>query len=48
MGSQSMKVFISSLITGMEAERAAIKSAIQLLGHEPAMAEEFEVRTGSP
>lgn len=43
-----MKVFISSLITGMEAERAAAKHAIEILGHEATMAENFEARTSSP
>lgn len=43
-----MKVFISSLIAGMEVERAAAKRAIEILGHEPVMAEGFGARTNSP
>ncbi|HEL3804297.1 DUF4062 domain-containing protein [Stenotrophomonas maltophilia] len=43
-----MKVFISSLITGMEAERAAAKHAVELLGHEAITAEEFGARASSP
>lgn len=43
-----MKVFISSLISGMEAERAAVKRAIEVLGHEAVMAEDFGARTSSP
>lgn len=43
-----MKVFISSLISGMEAERAAAKDAIETLGHQPIMAEDFGARSTSP
>lgn len=43
-----MKVFISSLISGMEAERAAAKRAIELLRHEAVMAEDFGARASSP
>lgn len=43
-----MRIFISSLISGMEAERAAAKRAIQALGHEPVMAEDFGARPDSP
>ncbi|MGW8275920.1 DUF4062 domain-containing protein [Xanthomonas axonopodis] len=43
-----MKIFISSLITGMEAERAAVKHAIELLGHQAIMAEDFGARASSP
>ncbi|SOO18814.1 conserved hypothetical protein [Xanthomonas citri pv. fuscans] len=43
-----MKIFISSLITGMEAERAAVKHAIELLGHQAVMAEDFGARASSP
>lgn len=43
-----MKVFISSLITGMEAERAAAERAVKLLGHEPLMAEQFGAKATSP
>ncbi|MGV7180700.1 DUF4062 domain-containing protein, partial [Xanthomonas axonopodis] len=38
----------SSLITGMEAERAAVKHAIELLGHQAIMAEDFGARASSP
>jgi hypothetical protein len=43
-----MKVFISSLITGMESLRAAAKEAVSQLGHDPVMAEDFGVRPNSP
>lgn len=43
-----MKVFISSLISGMEAERAAAKRAIELLRHETVMAEDFGAQPSSP
>ncbi|CAD0353978.1 DUF4062 domain-containing protein [Xanthomonas hortorum pv. gardneri] len=43
-----MKIFISSLITGMEAERAAVKQAIELFGHQAIMAEDFGARASSP
>ena len=43
-----MKVFISSLISGMEAERAAAKRAVEVLRHEPVMAEDFGARASSP
>ncbi len=43
-----MKVFISSLISGMEAERAAVKRAIEVLGHQAVMAEDFGARASSP
>jgi hypothetical protein len=36
-----MKIFVSSLITGMEPFRAAAREAIIQLGHEPVMAEDF-------
>ena len=39
-----MKVFISSLISGMEAERAAVRGAIELLRHAPIVAEDFGAR----
>ena len=39
-----MKVFISSLITGMEVERAAAKIAVETLRHQPVMAEDFGAR----
>lgn len=43
-----MKVFISSLISGMEAERAAAKRAIEALRHEAVMAEDFGARASTP
>lgn len=43
-----MKVFISSLISGMEQERAAAKRAIEALRHEAVMAEDFGARASSP
>jgi len=43
-----MKVFISSLITGMEAERAAVARAVRSLGHEVLRAEDFGALPSSP
>jgi hypothetical protein len=43
-----MKIFISSLITGMEAYRAAARDAVVLLKHEAVMAEDFESKPLSP
>lgn len=43
-----MKIFISSLITGMEPFRLAAKEAIIQLGHDPIMAEDFGARPHSP
>lgn len=43
-----MKIFISSLITGMEAIRAAAKEAVEELGHQPVMAEQFVASPNSP
>lgn len=43
-----MKVFISSLIAGMEGERAAAKDAVETLGYQPIMAEAFGARPTSP
>lgn len=43
-----MRVFISPLITGMEAERAAVKAAIESLRHQPVVAESFGARASSP
>lgn len=48
LGESPMKVFISSLITGMEAERAAVKHVVEVLRHQPIMAEEFGSRPSSP
>lgn len=43
-----MKIFVSSLISGMQEERAAARRAIELLGHEAVMAEDFGARASSP
>lgn len=43
-----MKVFVSSLITGMETLRAAARSAVAGLGHEVIMAEDFGAMPTSP
>lgn len=43
-----MRVFVSSLIGGFEAERAAARSAITTLRHEPVMAEDFGAKPASP
>ncbi len=39
-----MKIFISSLIFGMQAERQAVRQAILDLGHQPVMAEDFRAQ----
>lgn len=43
-----MDVFVSSLISGMEEERAAVRRAIERLGHRAVMAEDFGARPNSP
>ncbi len=43
-----MKIFVSSLITAMEAIRTAARSAITILGHEPVMAEDFGALPHTP
>lgn len=43
-----MKIFISSLIGGFEEFRAAARSAIVALRHEPVVAEDFGARASSP
>jgi hypothetical protein len=43
-----MKIFISSLITGMEPLRAAARTGVISLGHEPVMAEDFSARPQAP
>jgi hypothetical protein len=43
-----MKVFISSLISGMEPMRAAAREAVITLRHEPIMAEDFGASPHSP
>jgi hypothetical protein len=43
-----MKIFISSLITGMEQIRTAARNAITILGHEPVVAEDFGALPHTP
>lgn len=43
-----MKIFISSLIAGFAAERAAVKMAVTTLRHEPIMAEDFGAQPTTP
>jgi Domain of unknown function (DUF4062) len=43
-----MKVFISSLISGIEPICAAARNAVTALGHQPIMAEGFGARPHSP
>ena len=43
-----MRIFISSLITGFEPERAAVRRAVTTLRHEPVMAEDFGAQPNSP
>jgi hypothetical protein len=43
-----MRIFISSLIGGFEEYRAAARSAIVALRHEPVVAEDFGARASSP
>ena len=43
-----MKVFVSSLISGFEPFRAAARTAIESLGHDPVMAENFGSQPNSP
>jgi hypothetical protein len=43
-----MKIFVSSLITGMEPLRTAARDAVTMLGHEPVMAEDFGAQPNSP
>ena len=43
-----MKIFISSLIGGFEEFRAAARSAIEALRHEPVVAEDFGAQPNSP
>lgn len=43
-----MNIFISSLISGFEENRTAVKRAISILGHKPIMAEDFGARSDSP
>jgi hypothetical protein len=44
----NMKIFISSLITDMKEFRAAARSAVSALRHEPIMAEDFGAQPNSP
>jgi hypothetical protein len=43
-----MKVFISSVVTGMEEFRNAAREAVTQLGHDPVMAEDFHAKPHSP
>jgi len=43
-----MKIFISSLITGMEAIRSAVREGIEILGYDAIMAEDFVAQPNSP
>ena len=43
-----MKIFVSSVITGMGTERAAASEAVTQLGHEPILAEELAAQPRSP
>lgn len=43
-----MKIFISSLISGMEAERALAKKIIKRLGNDFVTAEDFPAQPNSP
>ncbi|MGY0503959.1 DUF4062 domain-containing protein [Luteimonas sp. e5] len=43
-----MDVFVSSLISGLEEDRAAVRRAIERLGHRAVMAEDFGARPNSP
>lgn len=43
-----MRIFISSLITGFETQRAAVRRAITTLRHDPVMAEDFGAQPNSP
>ncbi|MGG6136317.1 DUF4062 domain-containing protein [Pantoea allii] len=43
-----MNIFISSLISGFEDKRKAVKDAVCVLGHKPLMAEDFGARANSP
>jgi hypothetical protein len=43
-----MKIFISSLITGMEDYRTAAKEAVEALGYKAVMAEQFTAKPQTP
>ena len=43
-----MQIFLSSLISGMEGERAVAKRAVELLRHQAVMAEDFPAQPNSP
>lgn len=45
---EQMKVFISSLIAGMEPVRVAAREAVTMLRHVPVMAEDFGAQARSP
>ena len=43
-----MRIFISSIITGFEAQRTAARRAVTTLRHEPVMAEDFGAQPNPP
>ena len=43
-----MRIFISSLISGFEPQRAAVRRAVITMRHEPVMAEDFGAQPNSP
>lgn len=43
-----MKIFISSLIAGMEEHRVAAREAVEALGYEAIMAERFVAKPQTP
>lgn len=43
-----MKIFLSSLISGMEPIRAVARQVVTTLRHDPVMAEDFGARPMSP
>jgi hypothetical protein len=48
LGNDGMKrIFISSVIKGFEAYRAAARAAVEIMGHAPGMSEAFAARTYS-
>jgi Domain of unknown function (DUF4062) len=46
--SGTMKVFISSLVRGLESDRDAVDSAAELLGHEVKRSEDFVASPDTP
>src|SRR5450759_2856917 len=43
-----MKVFVSSVVTGFEEYRAAVRAAVDVLRHETILAERYPAMAGSP